>query len=264
MSDQGWIKLFRSLTDNPIWRCEPFTRGQAWVDLLLLANFDSSFFFKRGVKITVERGQVSRSEVELADRWRWSRSKVRKFLNDLEKEQQIEQHKTNVTQLLTIVNYYYFQEKEQQTGQQKDSRKTAERQQKNTLKENKEDKESKEGKEINIYSEGEKNNSYEIISLFTFEEFWDLYDKKVGDKTKLKKKWDNLKETEREKIKEHIPLYKMSQPDKKYRKDPQTYLNNKSWNDEIILSNGANRPNNKTPQRDFNELATILHKHVGS
>lgn len=141
--EQGWIKLFRSLTDNSIWRCEPFTRGQAWVDLLLLANFDRSYFFKRGVKIIVERGQVARSEVELADRWKWSRTKVRKFLNDLEKEQQIEQHKTNVNKLITIINYNLYQGKEQQIEQQKDNKRTAEEHQKNTLKEIKEIKEYK-------------------------------------------------------------------------------------------------------------------------
>lgn len=148
---EGWIKLHRGLVDNQLWRCEPFTRGQAWVDLLLLANFNHSYFFKRGVKIEVERGQVARSEVELADRWKWSRTKVRKFLNDLEKEQQIEQYKTNVTQLITVVNYNYYQEKEQQHGQQKDSRKTAEKQQKNTLEEGEEREESKESEEDNIH-----------------------------------------------------------------------------------------------------------------
>lgn len=67
-----------------------------------------------------------------------------------------------------------------------------------------------------------------------FDIFWDLYDKKVGDKVKLKKKWDSLTDKERETAITHIPLYKKSKPDKQFRKDPQTYLNNKSFNDEII------------------------------
>lgn len=141
---QGWIKLHRSILENPFWGCEPFTRGQAWIDLLLLANYERSFFFKRNVKVEVVRGQVARSEVELADRWKWSRTKVRKFLNDLEKEQQIIQYKTNVTQLITIVNYKKYQQKEQQGIQQKDSSETAEEQQRDILKK---DKKNKEGKE---------------------------------------------------------------------------------------------------------------------
>jgi hypothetical protein len=37
---------------------------------------------------------------------------------------------------------------------------------------------------------------------------------------------------------EHVAKYKQAQPDKKFRKNPETYLNNKSWNDEIIGTNG--------------------------
>ena len=35
----------------------------------------------------------------------------------------------------------------------------------------------------------------------------------------------------------YIELYKQSQPDKQFRKNPETFLNNKSWNDEIINTN---------------------------
>ena len=68
-----------------------------------------------------------------------------------------------------------------------------------------------------------------------FDDFWNLYDKKVGDKEKIKTKWAKLKDSDREAIMNHLPLYKQAQPNKKYRKDPATYLNNKSWNDEIIF-----------------------------
>ena len=123
----GWVKIHRILSENPLWTCEPFSRGQAWVDLILLANHSDSFFFRRGVKINIARGQVGHSEVALSDRWQWSRTKVRKFLNDLEKEQQIVQQKSNTGQVVTLLNYETYQAKEQQNGQQKDSRKTAEK-----------------------------------------------------------------------------------------------------------------------------------------
>lgn len=67
-----------------------------------------------------------------------------------------------------------------------------------------------------------------------FENFWNLYDKKVGEKTKIKIKWLKISNDDRAKIFEYIPKYKISQPDKQYRKNPETFLNNKSWNDEII------------------------------
>ncbi len=73
----------------------------------------------------------------------------------------------------------------------------------------------------------------DIINI-DFEVFWNLYDKKVGDKAKLTKKWESLKDSERTDIIAYIPKYKVAQPEKKYRKNPDTFFNNKSWNDELI------------------------------
>jgi hypothetical protein len=78
------------------------------------------------------------------------------------------------------------------------------------------------------------NNNIYNNNKYTFDEFWDMYDKKIGDKNKLSKKYDKLDMSEKELIFAHVPKYKLSQPDKKYRKNPETYINNKSWNDEIV------------------------------
>ena len=90
-------------------------------------------------------------------------------------------------------------------------------------------KKERKGKEIKGKEIKEINISFDI--------FWDLYDKKVGDKEKLKKKWESMQDMERQSIIDYIPRYKVTQPDKKFRKDPQTFFNNKSWNDELIGSN---------------------------
>lgn len=67
-----------------------------------------------------------------------------------------------------------------------------------------------------------------------FEKFWDLYEKKKGDKDKVFKKFNELTTIETKKIFETLPEYVASTPDKQFRKDPMTYLNNKAWDDEII------------------------------
>lgn len=67
-----------------------------------------------------------------------------------------------------------------------------------------------------------------------FDWFWNDYDKKVGDKQKLKKKWNKLTDEERQNAMNYLELYKQSVPDKQFRKNPETFINNKSWNDEII------------------------------
>lgn len=72
---------------------------------------------------------------------------------------------------------------------------------------------------------------------FSFDKIWDLYGKKRGDKRKLRAKWEKLPRKTREAIFKHVPAYVQSTPDVQYRKDFQTYLNNHSWEDEIIASN---------------------------
>jgi len=89
---------------------------------------------------------------------------------------------------------------------------------------------AKESKEKEIK---EKEIKIKEINI-DFDFFWDYYDKRVGEKSKIKKKWDNLTDEEREKAFKFIESYKIVQPDKQFRKNPETFLNNKSWNDEII------------------------------
>ena len=125
---QGWISLHRKLQNNPLWSSEPFTRGQAWVDLLLLANHEEGYIYVRDHKINIKRGDVGWSQNRLSERWQWSRTKIRKFLNDLEKEQQIKQLKSKSYTVIRLINYNDYQ----QEKQQENKRKTTERQQEDT------------------------------------------------------------------------------------------------------------------------------------
>ena len=86
-----------------------------------------------------------------------------------------------------------------------------------------------------------------------FEWFWNDYDKKVGDKQKLKKKWNKLTDEERQNAMNYLDLYKQSVQDKQFRKNPETFLNNKSWNDEIINRN--NTPSNKLSYTEREAIA---------
>lgn len=107
----GYISLYRSLFNSPLWTCEKFTRGQAWVDLLLLANYKDGYFYKREVKVNYKRGHVTKGILALSERWKWSRNKTQKFINDLEKEQQVKQHKSHVITIIEVVNYNQYQRK---------------------------------------------------------------------------------------------------------------------------------------------------------
>jgi cell fate (sporulation/competence/biofilm development) regulator YlbF (YheA/YmcA/DUF963 family) len=84
------------------------------------------------------------------------------------------------------------------------------------------------GKEINE----KKVNKVNILDE-QFEEFWDLYDYKKS-RDKAEKAWKTLNKEEKALALQHAPVYAKSTPDKQFRKHPSTYLNSKSFNDEII------------------------------
>lgn len=107
--ESGYVSLYRSLAHSGLWMAEPFTRGQAWADLILLANYRDGFIRVRGNRIDVARGQVGYSALKLADRWQWSRGKVNRFLSELENDERIVQQKNKLSTLISIANYDEYQ-----------------------------------------------------------------------------------------------------------------------------------------------------------
>ena len=69
--------------------------------------------------------------------------------------------------------------------------------------------------------------------LAEFSEFWRIYDKKV-DKENAFAKFCKTTDEERKEIFRTLPDFVESTPEKKYRKNPATYLYNKVWKNEII------------------------------
>ncbi len=114
MSVNGWIKLSRDLVNHDLWQERPFTRGQAWVDLIMLANHKDGFIRVAGEKITILRGQCGWSQLRLSSRWGWSRGKVARFFNDLKAERMIDTKQNNRNTIVTICNYDKFQSKNNQ------------------------------------------------------------------------------------------------------------------------------------------------------
>jgi len=87
---EGWVKLYRTLTENDLWLEKPFSKGQAWVDLLLITNHKKGIVkVKNGLTFPVKRGECGYSILGLADRWGWSRGKVDRFLLSLKDEKMI-------------------------------------------------------------------------------------------------------------------------------------------------------------------------------
>lgn len=133
----GWIKLHRSIQEHWVWKDFPYSEGQAWIDLLLLANHEDRKIPYKGEIIICERGTVNRSISSLANRWRWGRKKATNFLHLLETDGMISLKCTTNRTTITIENYGLYQDLGTTKGTTSD---TTREQRGNTNKKDKNDK----------------------------------------------------------------------------------------------------------------------------
>lgn len=106
---RGWIRIDRRLLEHWLWQDKPFSRGQAWVDLLLTASHsDKKIPFDGGV-LELQKGQMLTSVRKLSGRWGWSAGKVGRFLDVLESEQMLTKKRYSNGTVLTLANYGFFQ-----------------------------------------------------------------------------------------------------------------------------------------------------------
>lgn len=108
-TDKGYIKLYRDIWSNWLWKVKPFDKARAWIDLIMLANHEEKVIEFNEKPYTVRPGQHMTSLAALAERWGWSRNKVRRFLNALESERMLTQKRHSNGTLLTLINYRVYQ-----------------------------------------------------------------------------------------------------------------------------------------------------------
>lgn len=109
--ERGYIKLWRKIDESQHYHSEPFDKIHAWIDLLIMANHKDRIVNIRGIMVQVKRGQILAGEEFLAERWHWSRGKVRRYIQFLSKTvQQIEHQKSNICSMVSIVNYDLYQD----------------------------------------------------------------------------------------------------------------------------------------------------------
>jgi hypothetical protein len=104
----------------------------------------------------------------------------------------------------------------------------------------------------------DKDTDKDIINI-DFSIFWDLYAKKI-DRIKCEKKWKALTSQEREDCIYNLPAYLQVTPDVQFRRNPETYLNNKSWQNEIIKHGNNKKDNGATTE----QIATIIASKFAS
>lgn len=113
--NKGYILVYRQIFDNEVLDEPdmPYSKREAWLDMLMLANFkDQESRTKTGEVIEVRRGQLLTSLQHLADRWKWEKSRVRRFLRQLSINDMIIQDSVRWGRgatMITIVKYETYQ-----------------------------------------------------------------------------------------------------------------------------------------------------------
>lgn len=132
---EGFIPISRKLFNNFLWEEKrEFSRAEAWIDLLQLARFEANSTKEiiNGRVIEYERGERPLSLRLLADRWKWSKNRVDKFLDLLVSERMITKRTVQGTAtgtdggtgcgtkqtIITICNYDTYNSVSKKEGQQ--------------------------------------------------------------------------------------------------------------------------------------------------
>ncbi|WP_202976409.1 hypothetical protein [Anaerophilus nitritogenes] len=109
---QGWIKVHRCIKKNWLWQDKPFSKGQAWIDLIMMMNHEDRKVLIGNELILVERGSRITSIRKLCDRWGWSNTKLKNFLKILENDGMLIVKSDTKKTIITVVNYNDYQSKD--------------------------------------------------------------------------------------------------------------------------------------------------------
>ena len=163
--NKGWIKFHRQIQDHYLFKEKRvFSKFEAWTDILLSCNHTENKIMLGNELIDVNIGQLITSELKLMDRWKWSKSKVRAFLNLLEKDSMIEKTTDKKKTTLTVVKYGDYQVLQTTKEPQKNHKETINRPQKDTYNNVKNDNNVK--NEINTNIEDRKLQFAENLKPF--------------------------------------------------------------------------------------------------
>ena len=201
--DKSFIKLYRKIQDNWIWDNPLYLK--CWIDMLMRASIKPSSMLMNNQIIEVNRGEIVFSQRNFAKRNNMSRQRLRTFLKKLEKTNMIVvKSNPDITHAI-IVEYNAY----------------------NELK-------SYQQKPISIPIKRKKESKNKEINK-DFEKFWEHYPKKVGKK-KVQDKFD-ANNFPVDLIIKNIELQKKSDQwqNQQYIPNPETYLNQERWTDEVVL-----------------------------
>lgn len=102
---EGYILLHKSILDNWTWGNQPKSKFEAWIYILLKANYEDRRVNIGFDVVDIKRGEFFTSQDQLSKDFRWSRGAVRRFLEMLQDDEMITIHAAKRWTKITVCKY---------------------------------------------------------------------------------------------------------------------------------------------------------------
>ena len=229
----GYVKISRAIFGHGMFKEEPYTEIQAWIWFICGASYKDDTVRVGHLIIDVKRGEYVASIRFLAKKFKWTTSRVKRFLDRLTRGKMVTTKATQGITSINLLNYdeyqFFIQPTTHKQGQVRIKTDT------NI---------SKEVNKINIYTQ-------------SFEDFLSIIPSKMRKgkgkafKAFKKSKYELTIEELSERYRKHHEI------NGEFTKHPATWLNQECWLDDEV-QNTKEQPTLK------DRMQKLGYKHIGS
>jgi hypothetical protein len=291
-SGKGYIRLYRKMLDNPLFRNKPASWFKIWIYILLRVNWRESVFHpRRGESMVVPAGSLVTSLEKLGTHAALSKEHARRCLEYFERTRSVTLVRTHHWTMITIVNWAVYQQSDEEAhhaehhtqhhGEAEDATRQTPRQTPRTATPSKEEKNLNKKYTSNsdeLDSNAAKPNPPSkkspgidpAIREWFEREFWPAYPRHEGKQPALK--GANAKATTPEKrafyltrLKAQLPAYLQRKNDGGQRLIPMaaTWFNQDRAEDELDVPHTSERRGNRaTAQNDYPDYVPLSSRAV--
>lgn len=264
----GFIALYRKLLDSPIWQVTTVEQKVILITLLLMANHSEKKWYWQGEEFICQPGQfiTSLPNIVKACGNGLTVQNVRTALKRFENMNFLTDQSTKTGRLITIVNWQVYQGKRevdnrQPNSQLTDGQQTPNRQPNSQLTSNNNDNNitmiNNDNNNNNAHAREQTQNGLEVNEKEKgFERFWGLYPSK-RKKPVARIAWMNMRVHSEEQyalINAAVERYKKTnqwqEENGRYIPDPDTFLQDERWTDEIKLSEAVRAADREAQEKD--------------
>lgn len=247
----GYFKLYRELLNKPIWLNSSNEQRVILITLLAMANWKETEWDYYGEKIKLNPGQFIASAPAIKERCNSSEITIMKIRTALERFEKLDFLTVSLTgkstksgKLITIVNWRLYQSNEEEDNRQ------------NNRQNNKEITDRQPTDNRHIKEEGKEYKELKEDKEKGFERFWELYPSK-RKKPVARMAWMNMRVHSEEQyalINAAVERYKKTnqwqEENGRYIPDPDTFLQDERWTDEIKLSEAVQAADREAQEKD--------------